>query len=116
MSFNKGDIVSLDFEMPDTGIYIKHSVVIISCDEVYNHDKCYICAMMTSNGIIDPFSFKIDNSMLDKPGNKSNSQVRCHLITYVLERHIIPSQPYNKLKPQAIERLLAYISAIRFEI
>lgn len=116
MSFKKGDIVSLDFEMPNSGAYIEHSAVIISCDAVYNHDKCYICAMMTSNAIIDRFSFKIDNSMLDKPSNKTNSQVRCHLITYVLERHIKPLQPYNKLKTQAIERLLAYIAVVTFDL
>jgi hypothetical protein len=54
--------------------------------------------------------------MLDKPSNKPNSQVRCHLITYVLEKDITSTYPLNKLKPVAFERLINYINDNVFEI
>ena len=54
--------------------------------------------------------------MLDKPGNTQNSQVRCHLITYVREVHIKQSLPYNKLKPLAFERLIAHINDAVFDV
>jgi hypothetical protein len=61
MPFNKGDIIALEFEMPDTG--------------------------------------------------------RCHLITYVREIHIKSDNgnPFNKLKSQALERLLAHINVAVFD-
>jgi hypothetical protein len=59
MSFKKGDIVSFQFEMPDTGDFQKHPGVILSCDEMYQQEKCYLCAMMTSNGASDRFTFKL---------------------------------------------------------
>jgi hypothetical protein len=115
MSFEKGDIVSLEFEIPNSGKYVEHSAIVLSCKEVYNHDKCYICAMMTSNAAIDRFTFRINDSMLDKPSSKPNSQVRCHLITYVLEKHIIPPKPYNKMNKQGMERLMAHIIEVTFD-
>src|SRR5258708_25496609 len=95
MPFLKGEIISVEFEMPHSGDWLLHPGVIISCADVYNHDKCYVCAMMSSNGEDDRFSFQLTNSMLEKPGNTQNSQVRCHLITYVREVYIKQAHPYN---------------------
>jgi hypothetical protein len=111
MSFKKGDIISLDFEMPDTGEYLEHSSVIISCDEMYQKEKCYLCAMMTSNGKSDRFTFQLDNTMLEKPSSKTDTQVRCHLITYVWEGHIKQSSsPLNRVNANAMQRLLERIN------
>lgn len=116
MPFHKGEIIFAEFEIPNTGQWVKHPGVIISCNEVYNHDKCYICAMMTSNNQNDRFSFHLNNAMLDKPGNTLHSQVRVHLITYILEKHIYQSDPSNKLKDQAFERLIAHINDAVFDV
>ena len=111
MSFKKGDIVSFDFEMPNTGEYVHHSAVVLSCDEMYEHEKCYLCAMMTSNGASDRFTFKIEDSMLDKPSSKADTQVRCHLITYVWEGDISQTRsPLNRIKSSAMQRLLERIN------
>lgn len=116
MPFAKGDIISFTFQMPDLSGWIEHPGVVLSCIEVYNHDKCYVCAMMTSNGANDRFSFPLTDNDLDSPSNKKNSQVRCHLITYVLENDLRQSNPYNKLKNIAYERLIAHINASVFDI
>ena len=115
MPFNKGDIVFLAFEMPHSGNYDPHPGVVLSCIDVYNKDRCYICAMMTSRPINDKFSFHLDDDMLDEPNDRDISQVRCHLITYVRERCLLERTPRNKLKPQALERLMAYINEVVFE-
>ena len=116
MPFSKGEIISFQFKEPKTGKLLEHPGVIISCDEVYAHDKCYVCAMMSSNGKKDRFSFPLTNVDLIKPNNKTNSQVRCHLITYVLESDLKQSNPYNKLTKQAFERLIAHISVFVFDV
>lgn len=116
MPFEKAEIIAFTFQIPNTGDWINHSGVILSCDDVYRHDKCYVCAMMTSNGSQDQFSFPLTDNDLEKPSNKVNSQVRCHLITYVLEGDIAHSKPYNKLKKQAFERLIAHINTAVFDV
>ena len=72
--------------------------------------------MMTSSNVNDRFSFHLNDSMLDNPKSKSTSQIRTHLITYVLERHIYQTNPSNKLKPHAFERLIAHINDAVFDV
>ncbi|MCO5945708.1 type II toxin-antitoxin system PemK/MazF family toxin [Mucilaginibacter flavidus] len=116
MSFKKGDIVSLNFEMPKKhDEYLEHPAVILSCDEVYNKDKCYVCVMISGTPSIDRFSFVLDDSMYEKKHTGKKSQVRCHLILYVLEKYILEPTPFNKLKPQAMERLIAHIVDATFD-
>lgn len=117
MPFNKGDVVALDFEMPNTGDFLRHPAIVLSCLDVYAHDKCYVCVMMTSNKAKDKFSFEIEENMLELPSNKDNSQVRTHLITYVMGKHIKSKVgvAFNRLKPQALERLYAHINENVFE-
>jgi len=115
MPFAKGDIISFSFQMPDGSEWKDHPGVVLSCHDVYNHDKCYVCAMMTSNGSNDRFSFHLTNNDLENPSNKDNSQVRCHLITYVIEADLSLSNPYNKVKKQAMDRLIAHINASVFD-
>jgi len=111
MSFKKGDIVSFSFEMPSTGDYVKHSAVVLSCDEMYQKEKCYLCAMMTSNGASDRFTFKLEDTMLEKPSVKADTQVRCHLITYVHEEDLgQTTSPLNRINANSMQRLLERIN------
>ena len=116
MPFKKGDIVFVDFEMPGTGGFKEHPGVVLSGLDVYENDRCYLFAMMTSNNTADKFTFRLDNSMLEKPSDAIKSQVRCNLITYVLEKHIRERKPANRLKPLAFERLIAYINEVVCEV
>lgn len=85
MAFQRGDIVSLDFEMPHSGNYVNHPAVILSGAEVYDGDRCYVCVMMTTSPLDDIFTFVLKPEMVEKPFIKPDSQVRCHLITYVVK-------------------------------
>lgn len=117
MPFLKGEVISCNFQMPHNGNeWLPHSAVILSCPEVYNKDKLYVCAMMSSNGVEDRFSFPINNNDLERPSNKANSQVRCHLITYVLEEDIQHSDPYNKFLDKTFERLIYKINDSVFDV
>lgn len=117
MPFHPGDIISFNFPIPSTGQYLMHSAVVLSCTGVHQHDNIYVCAMMSSNDMTDRFTFQLNNSMLQNTSNRSNSQVRCHLITYVDAASVRPTQgsPYNRLTWQALNRLLAKINDAVFE-
>lgn len=116
MPFHPGDIVSFDFLIPSTGRYLTHSAVVLSCTEVYHHDSIYVCAMMSSNNTNDRFTFKLDNSMLEKANSKGTSQIRCHLITYVDATKVHPTKgnPHNRLTNQALKMLFSRINNSTF--
>ncbi|WP_446717874.1 type II toxin-antitoxin system PemK/MazF family toxin [Dyadobacter sp. OTU695] len=118
MPFAPGDIVSFDFLIPSTGKYITHSAVVLSTADVYAHDRTYVCVMMSSNNVNDKFTFKVENSMLQKANNKMSSQVRTHLITYVTDAKVRPlnGAPYNRLSRHALERLISHINEIVFGV
>ncbi len=88
MPFNKGDIIHYEFQVPHSGKLEYHPGVILSCNDVFDEDECYVIAMMTSINLQDKFSFTLDNTMLNEPIHSDTglSQVRCHLITYALKK------------------------------
>jgi len=110
MAFERGDIVEVSFLIPHNNRLAPHPAVIISSDEVYEADGCYICVMLTTQNIIDRFSFEITDDMLLKPSNKPFSQARCHLVTYITQSHIIQNNHSNKMKPNAVNRLVDRIA------
>ena len=118
MPFNKGDIIHYDFQVPHSGKLEHHPGVVLSCNDVFDEDGCYVIAMMTSVNTEDKFSFKLDNTMLDKPiDSKSGlSQVRCHIITYALQKFVTDLRPANKLTPSAFNKLIEYINEVVFDV
>ncbi|MES2388537.1 MAG: type II toxin-antitoxin system PemK/MazF family toxin [Bacteroidota bacterium] len=121
MPFKQGDIIDFDFVMPGTSEWRTHSCVIISCDKVYAHDSIYLCAMMTSNGTDDRFSFHLSQDDLELPSNKLTSQVRCHLISYIPEADLLRGRaqnnlPYNTIRKLTFRRLISRINEAVFEV
>jgi len=108
MPFQRGDIIEIPFIIPHNNRAENHPAVIISNEDVYGTDECYICAMMTHSQHRDRFTFVITEDMLVRPGDGQFSQVRCHLITYVLDSHIIRNSNRGKMK-SAVDRLVAHI-------
>lgn len=109
--------MSLEFELPPDSKWSYHPAVIISEPAVYNTDGCYICVMMSTMPVKDVFTFEVKNDMLEYQSDKPFSQVRCHLITYAMERHISLNKngmPFNKLRPRALEKLMAHINEVVF--
>jgi mRNA interferase MazF len=111
-TYERGDIVFVYFDLPKTDNSKPHPAIILSNTEVYNADELYICAMMTSSEHIDMFSFEVNEDMLVKASNKKFSQVRCHLISYIQEKHFCNARPFNHLKEYAVDNLVNRIKEI----
>ena len=116
MSFQRGDIIEVYFDLPYSKETKTHPAIIISNEDVYDKDEVYVCVMMTSITQIDLFSFEITQDMLTQKNNKDFSQARCHLISYVSDKHIVGNRPKNTLKENALNRLLVKINDTVFSI
>lgn len=114
MSFQKGDIIDVFFDLPYSRETKTHPAIIISNEDVYDKDELYVCVMMTSSTEIDLFTFTITDDMLVQKSNKDFSQARCHLISYVMEKHIVGKTPKNTMKENALNRLLIKINETVF--
>ncbi|MGI0106606.1 type II toxin-antitoxin system PemK/MazF family toxin [Salinimicrobium sp. WS361] len=113
--FKRGDIIEVFFDLPYSKETKTHPAIIISNEDVYDADEIYICVMMTSSSEEDLFTFEIKQEMLQRQNNKIYSQARCHLITYVMEKHIVGNYAKNSLKPAAVNRLIARINEVSLE-
>jgi len=110
MKYNRGDIVELPFSIPGRrGVY-PHPALIISGKDVYNTDECYICVMLTHSMREDIFSFPVSERMLTRPMSGPQSQVRCHLITYATEDHIITNSHRSSMKKTYVDLLVQIIN------
>lgn len=114
MHFKKGDIIDVFFDLPYSKETKTHPAIIISNEDVYDKDELYVCVMMTSSIEIDLFTFTVTDDMLVQKSNKDFSQARCHLISYVMEKHIVGKTPKNTLKENALNRLLIKINETVF--
>lgn len=109
--FERGDIVEVYFDLPYSKETKLHPAIIISNEYVYNKDEVYVCVMMTSSTITDLFSFEIEPIMLDLPVKKEYSQARCHLISYVKEKHF-EKHKLNHMKKAYVDNLVARINTV----
>lgn len=114
MALKRGDIVEVYFDFPKVKTTQCHPAIIISNQDVYDADDCYVCVIMTSSKLfVDKFTFEVKNEMLQFENNKDYSQARCHLITVVEEKHLInKNSAKNSLKPNALNKLIAYINEV----
>lgn len=111
MALQRGDIIEVYFELPYSKETKTHPAIIISNEDVHD-EEIYICVMMTTSEQNDIFSFPITNEMLNKPNDKPFSQARCHIVTYVVEKHILKNGKNYTLKPNAVDRLVARIAQV----
>ena len=114
MPHYRGDIIEVFFELPYSELSKSHPAIIISNSDVYEQDGIYICLMMTHLQKVDTFTFQILDEMLVKKSDGKFSQARCHIITYVSEKHIIKNKNFNCLKSNAVDRLIARINVVSF--
>jgi mRNA-degrading endonuclease toxin of MazEF toxin-antitoxin module len=110
MSFKRGDIIEVYFDLPYSKETKTHPAIIISNEDVYDKDESYVCVMMSSSTDIDMFTFEITQDMLSQTNNKPFSQARCHIITFVQEKHIYGNRVMNSLKENALNRLIVRIN------
>lgn len=108
MAFTRGDIVEVYFKLPNNKKAEPHPALIISNDDVIADDDCYIMVMLTGTNSNDKYSYHVEDRMLNKPLPKK-SQVRCHLITYVLEVHITNFKILSTMKPAYVDAIVSRI-------
>ncbi len=101
----QGDIVMVNFPLPQG--YALHPALLISHEEVFEAEGCYVAVMLTSSSIRDNFSFPIANEMLTQPLEKV-SQVRCHLIALLSDREI--ERKVSKMKKEHLKKVIAQLN------
>ncbi len=109
MAFTRGDIVEVNLGLPPDGRVLNHPAIIISNNEVFYDDDCYLVVMLTSQQYSDKYSFEITSNMLVNPNSKAYSEARCHLITYILPTHIVNNKIRNKVRRQFVDALVEHI-------
>lgn len=110
MPYQRGDVIEVNLAMPPDGKIMNHPAVIISNNQVYEDDACYIVVMLTSQDYDDNYSYPIDNYMfLQGSNSSSHSEARCHLITYVLDAHIIGTKR-NRLKKRFVDEIVDQVA------
>lgn len=109
--YEQGDIVLVNFPLPDG--FKLHPAVIVSTDEVYETEECYIGIMITSSKIRDNFSFELSNEMLAKPLDQQ-SQVRCQLIALFNENEI--EKKISRIKKEPLINLVKHVNNAVFKI
>ena len=83
MSFQKGDIIDVFFDLPYSKETKTHPAIIISNEDVYDKDELYVCVMMTSSTETDLFTFEVTQDMLVQKNNKDS--FRAHVPLHLLQ-------------------------------
>ena len=109
MPYQRGDIIEVNLGMPPDGKVLNHPAVIISSDDVFEDDDCYLIVMLTSQPYGDRYTFEITGHMLTHASNRPYSEARCHLVTYILPSHIVSARSRNKLKRQYVDALVEHM-------
>ena len=66
--------------------------------------------MMATQNHEDIFTFRGTDDMLKNSNNQKYAQVRSHLISYFLDKHIIANSNRNKMKQNAVNKLVTYVA------
>lgn len=110
MAFKRGDIVKIYFKLPHDNKQEAHPGLIISNEDVFLDDECYIMVMLTgSEEFDDLYSYPITDQMLNKPLPK-RSQVRCHIIAHVLPIYIVESKILATMKQSYVDLVVQRIN------
>ncbi len=109
MPYDRGDIIEVNLAMPPDGKVLNHPAVIISNNEVYDDDDCYIIIMLTSQEYEDKYTYRISDEMLLQKSNMPYIEARCHLLTYILKSHIVANKNRNKLKRHFVDALVEHM-------
>lgn len=109
MPYQRGEIIEVNLAMPPDGKVLNHPAVIISNTEVFRDDDCYIVVMLTSRNNNDVYSYALEDYMfIQGAKGREHSEVRCHLITYILEGHIVQGKR-ARLKKQFVDEIVDHV-------
>ena len=77
MKVYQGDIVELNFELPNGKLKI-HPALVVSNQNVLEAEEIFYAVMISTKEYNDEFTFELSNEMLTKPLSKK-SFVKCQL-------------------------------------
>ncbi len=113
------DVVEVQFRLPPDGKLLNHPVIVISNDDINQHEGGFIGVMMTSEESYkgDEYSFELSDDMFTKPLGKKFSAVRLHLIGNFINNDIIKNaNSGNQIKKTDFNRLMVNINNTTFNL
>jgi len=113
MPYSKRQIIEVHFDL-EQGTQL-HPGIILSVEDVYNVERHYICAMISTTSREDVYTFPLGKGDTRKP-LKDGSQVRTHLIFQIRDEDINGSSPRNSLTEDAFLRLIDHIDEVVFGV
>ena len=112
MSVSQGEIVEVNFQLPDGG-FKPHPVIIISNNDINEYEDGFIGVMLSSSAVSDDYSFLLEDKMLSK-NPKRRIQVRCHLISLIPESEI--TGRHGNIKREYLKQVINKIITNVFNI
>jgi hypothetical protein len=108
------DLVEVSFRCPPDGEFLNHPVLVLSNDDINEHEGAFLGMMMTSHNWDDAYSFVVNNEDFVKPlGERKHAEFRLHLVSQFLESDIIPNNsPKNSMKKASFMRLIEHFNEI----
>lgn len=118
MPYEQREIVEVQFSLPPDGKFLAHPALIISNSDINEIEEGFTAVMITHADHDDEYSFLIDDKMFSKPmGDKSHQEIRLHLISYFLDKDVIPNRHgSNKMKTEHFKRVITQINSETFDI
>lgn len=113
------EVVEVQFRLPPDGKLLNHPVIVISNDDINQHESGFIGVMMTSEESYkgDEYSFELSDDMFTKPLGKKFSAVRLHLIGNFINKDIIKNgNSGNQIKKTDFNRLMVNINNTTFNL
>jgi mRNA-degrading endonuclease toxin of MazEF toxin-antitoxin module len=101
MSVFQGEIIELNYELPN-GNFKTHPAIVISKPEVLEIEEIFYALMISSKPLPDEFAFELQNEMLTKPLPKK-SYVKCQLIQSYSKNEII--KRHGRIKQKYLEEI-----------
>lgn len=99
-TYRQRDLVKVRKELP-TGEVLRHPFLILSCHNSNSQENFYTGVMMTASTHYDGFSFRVDNTMFERPLEKTNCQLRLYILA--------------SFRAEDVEQLLSRMKKIHFQ-
>ncbi len=101
MAVSQGEIVELNYELPNGTLRI-HPAIVISKSAVHEVEDIFYALMISSKPLPDEFYYPLTNEMLSKPLPKK-SYVKCQLIQSYTEDEII--RRHGRIKHKYLQEI-----------
>ncbi len=94
MKVQQGDIIDVNFPLPEGG-FKPHPAIVISNDDLQIDEDFFYCVMISTKDYNPTYYYELKDDMLTKP-MKEKSYVKCQIIGGLTESDVI--KKYGKVK------------------